>query len=288
MPFYAVGRGLVIGIYSDWLSCKKNIENFKNAKYKKFDNEKDALEFIENCKDKEKISDTISLKEPIVKKIIIEDNIEDDILHIFTDGACSNNGKLNSNAGIGIYFGEDDKRNVSKKIDGKQTNNVAELLAIIEALKIIRDEKKDIVICTDSEYSIKCATGYGKKLSLNNWKNAEGKEPPNVDLVKEIYTLSKRGNISYKYIIAHTEGTDFFSNGNRQADLLAKKSVECFTADFIETIYVTKIYLNVAYKDKDNAKSLGARWCPEKKQWYYNSNIDKEKEEKLLELYKII
>lgn len=276
MSFYAVGNGLVTGIYKDWNSCKKNIENFKNAKFKKFDNEYDALQFIEKCK--EKIIE--KPLEPIIK--------EDDILYIFTDGACSNNGKSNAIAGIGIYFSEEDMRNTSKKIDGKQTNNTAELLAIIEALKMVQDEKKNIIICTDSEYSIKCATGYGKKLEANNWKTITGKEPPNIDLVKELYLLSKRDNISYKYIIAHTESTDFFSNGNRQADLLANKSVECSLTDSSEHTYVYKVYLQVSFKEKDNAKSLGAKWCPEKKLWYYNKNIDKDNEKKLLELYKII
>jgi DNA-binding transcriptional regulator GbsR (MarR family) len=30
--------------------------------------------------------------------------------YVYTDGACSKNGKLNAKAGIGIYFGENDKR----------------------------------------------------------------------------------------------------------------------------------------------------------------------------------
>ena len=32
---------------------------------------------------------------------------------IYTDGACSNNGKVYARAGIGVYFGENDPRNVS-------------------------------------------------------------------------------------------------------------------------------------------------------------------------------
>lgn len=30
----------------------------------------------------------------------------------------------------------------------------------------------------------------------------------------------------------------------------------------------TRLYLDVPYKEKDEAKSLGARWDPEKKKWY--------------------
>lgn len=30
----------------------------------------------------------------------------------------------------------------------------------------------------------------------------------------------------------------------------------------------SRIYLNIPFKDKEEAKSLGCRWDPEKKSWY--------------------
>ena len=57
-------------------------------------------------------------------------------INVYTDGACSNNGKPGAKAGIGVYFGVEDERNVSRKISGKQTNNRAELLAIMEVFQI--------------------------------------------------------------------------------------------------------------------------------------------------------
>ena len=80
---------------------------------------------------------------------------------VFTDGACRNNGKPTACAGIGIYFGPNDGRNVSRRITGKQTNNVAELTAIIEVYTIIKQDilsGKEITIFSDSEYSIRCCT----------------------------------------------------------------------------------------------------------------------------------
>ena len=41
-------------------------------------------------------------------------------LIIYTDGACSNNGKSTAKAGIGVY--SKDKLNISERIVGKQTN----------------------------------------------------------------------------------------------------------------------------------------------------------------------
>ena len=59
---------------------------------------------------------------------------------MFTDGACSNNGRDDSKAGFGVYFGEDDPRNVSEKIpdDAPQTNNYAELSAIVRAIELTK------------------------------------------------------------------------------------------------------------------------------------------------------
>lgn len=141
--------------------------------------------------------------------------------YVYTDGACSNNGKKNSIAGIGVFFGIQDKRNVSKKIIGKQTNNRAELLAIIEAYNIIEKDildGKKIVIVTDSEYCIKCVSSYGEKNYKQNWK----KDIPNKDLVKLIYELYKdKDNIQFMHIRAHTKKEDIHSIGNRKADELA-------------------------------------------------------------------
>lgn len=138
--------------------------------------------------------------------------------YVYTDGACSNNGKSNALAGIGIFFGINDERNVSKRIEGKQTNNRAELIAIIEAYFIIEKDDKNIIIVTDSEYSIKCVSSYGDKNFIKNWKV----DIPNKDLVKKVYELYKdKSNIKFMHIKAHTNKDDIHSIGNKNADKLA-------------------------------------------------------------------
>jgi ribonuclease HI len=37
-------------------------------------------------------------------------------MHIFTDGSCINNGKKNSKGGIGVFFGDNDTKNVSQEL----------------------------------------------------------------------------------------------------------------------------------------------------------------------------
>ena len=151
-----------------------------------------------------------------------------DIVKVFTDGACSNNGKVGAKAGIGIYFGDNDSRNVSKKIDGKQTNNTAELSAIIEVFHICRDDienGKKIMIYSDSTYSIRCCGEYGEKCSKNGYRNKKG-FVPNHELVKIAYELFRNNNnVEINYIKAHTGLSDELSKGNEGADMLANLSL---------------------------------------------------------------
>ena len=89
-------------------------------------------------------------------------------INVYTDGACSNNGRSNAKAGLGIYFGENDPRNSSERIIGKQTNNTAELTAILRAAAILQREIMagyTIHIYTDSDYAKRCCTTYGEKLA---------------------------------------------------------------------------------------------------------------------------
>ena len=146
--------------------------------------------------------------------------------YVYTDGACSNNGKETAKAGIGVFFQDNDFRNVSKRITGKQTNNRAELLAIIVAYFIIeKDIEKglSIVIVTDSEYAIRCFTSYGEKCEKQGWK----KDIPNKELVQQAYALFKdTPNISLKHVRAHTGATDVHSIGNAKADALATQCID--------------------------------------------------------------
>lgn len=254
MSYYAVANGRETGVFINWFECKKNINKYPGARYKKFNTELEALNFIEDYK---KIMNNNK-----------NNDIDENVIYIFTDGACNNNGKKNAEAGIGIYFSENDNRNVSEKIDGKQTNNTAELKAVIKAIYIIIscNISSEICICTDSEYVIKCATTYGEKIEIKERK----KPPPNLELIKELYNLCKNNNnIHFKYIKAHTDNDDFYSNGNKQADLLANMSIGLKDCPYNMNNNMKKIYLNVKYENKDEAKSLGAKWCPKNKKWYY-------------------
>ena len=118
-------------------------------------------------------------------------NDNDEIL-VFTDGSCSNNGFSNAKAGIGVYFSEDDSRNVSKKIEGKQTNNTAELSAIIEVFKICSKDIEDGKSINFNDQFKMLATIYKKIKQLYQHTYSP---PTNNDLNKSINDLASRISI---------------------------------------------------------------------------------------------
>lgn len=207
-------------------------------------------------------------------------------INVYTDGSCIHNGQPNALAGYGVYFSENDSRNESKKVIGKQSNNTGELTGLIRAIEILEENLKNnekIAIYTDSEYVIKCLTSYGDKLKKNEWKTSTNKNPPNFELVKKAYNLynTYKKFIKLNHIDAHTNNTDEHSFGNKQADLLANLAIGQSQCPYSETVKDEKVYINISFENKDNAKELGAKWDIKKKSWYYNMSLDIQKRKEL-------
>jgi ribonuclease HI len=273
MPFYAVAQGVNPGVVTSWTECKANIDGYKGAVYKKFDTLAEAEAFI-NTKATAVTTKapTKTEKKAAIKAAITEIQDSDFAVdyYVYTDGSCVNNGSANAKAGIGIYFGEMDPRNVSHRVEGKQTNNTAELGAIIHVHTIIKSDiakGKKIAIVSDSEYAIRCVTSYGEKLSKESWQ----KDVPNKEMVKQAYSLYKdHPNVKFVHIMAHTDGTDIHSLGNDGADKLANQAIGLEQCPYNDTD--KRVFLQVPFAQKDLAKSLGARWEPTKKLWYTSQN----------------
>ena len=213
----------------------------------------------------------------IIKKSTSKKKEEEEGINVYTDGACVDNGKPYARAGYGVYFGKNDPRNVSETYKGLQTNNVAELLAIIKAMTLLKENIMNgevVNIYSDSRYAIRCCTTYGKKCHKNNWvnPNQKNKPIPNLEIVQVAYIFSKDyKNINFKHIRAHTGLQDEHSIGNENADRLANESIGINYNKMSKGKKGGKkrIYLKVSYDEKDEAKKMGARWDMNKKKWYY-------------------
>ncbi len=56
MKYYAVKNGRKIGIYTDWASCKENVDGYSGAEYKSFQSKAEAEEYITGEKKTESFS----------------------------------------------------------------------------------------------------------------------------------------------------------------------------------------------------------------------------------------
>ncbi|OMP85733.1 Ribonuclease H [Diplodia seriata] len=143
------------------------------------------------------------------------------MLRIYTDGSSLGNGKKGSVAGVGVFFGPLDERNVSEGLVGaRQTNQRAELTAIQRALEIA-PLQRDATIFSDSNYSINCVTVWFVNWRKNNWLTAAKKPVENKDLVEAIVArIEEREKLGTKTIFTWLKG-HADDPGNVAADQLA-------------------------------------------------------------------
>ncbi|KAK8200628.1 hypothetical protein M8818_005942 [Zalaria obscura] len=111
------------------------------------------------------------------------------MLRIYTDGSALGNGGNGAIAGVGVYFGPNDSRNVSEPLKGeRQTNQRAELTAILRALELAPRDRP-VTIYSDSSYAIKCVTEWFQKWRSNGWLNSSKKPVENKDLIEKVLAL---------------------------------------------------------------------------------------------------
>lgn len=140
-------------------------------------------------------------------------------LHIYTDGSASPNP---GPGGAGIVFIKDGVV-TGRAIfaGGYTTNNIMELTAIIEAVKLTPPGTKAI-IHTDSNYAVQGVNSWSKGWIKRGWKNAKGKPVENQELWKELLSvLETHPNVSLEWIKAHN-GHEW----NEEADRLANIGTE--------------------------------------------------------------
>jgi ribonuclease HI len=240
VALYAVANGRKTGIFDTWDECSEQVKGFRGAIYKKFTNAKDANDYIDmhnththmhNTHTHTHTNETIRIDEPFIPDY-----------YVYTDGACANNGRKNARAGYGIYFGENDTRNRSAPIVGdKQTNNVAELTAILKTFSIIENDiacGKKIMIMSDSSYALRCIGDYGKRCYDDGWK----KDVPHKELIREAYELYRNcPNVKCMYIAAHTSHTDIHSMGNDNADKLANRAIGLDACPYNTNVQISQI-----------------------------------------------
>ena len=135
---------------------------------------------------------------------------------IYTDGACSGNPGPGGYGAI-LIFGEN-----RKEISGGKestTNNVMELSAVIEALKLLKRPCK-VQLYSDSAYVVNAFLQHWIDGWLkNNWKNSNKEEVKNKELWQELINLTKVHDVTFNKVKGHSD-----NELNNRCDAIKKLS----------------------------------------------------------------
>ena len=137
---------------------------------------------------------------------------------IYTDGACSGNPGPGGWGTILMY--NENKKEISGGKDNT-TNNVMELTAVIEGLKLLKFPCK-VKLYSDSAYVVnafnqKWIYGWLK----NGWKNASKEPVKNKELWQELYELTKIHEFEFIKVKGHAD-----NEYNNRCDELARNAIK--------------------------------------------------------------
>lgn len=188
---FAVARGRQVGLFNTWDECEKSVKGFQGAVFKKFENTEDASRWL------------LGMTLP---------KATEEMVDVYVDGSCLHNQTPGlATAGVGVWFGENDPRNVSERLVGKQTNQRAEIVAVIRALEAAPLEP--LCVYTDSEYCVS-----GVNFRLQDWAAHNFHGVDNADLWERLHQMlrARTAPVFLKHVKGHSGIV-----GNECANLLA-------------------------------------------------------------------
>lgn len=138
---------------------------------------------------------------------------------VYTDGSCDKNGKADTRAGGGVWYGNDDPLNSAIRVskDLPQTNNTGEMLAIYHAAK---NAPSDTTLCiiSDSKWAIQALT---TNLAKNTDQGYIFSRNPDLIQATAATLKARQGHTLLKWVKGHNGNI-----GNEGADRLAAEGAQ--------------------------------------------------------------
>ena len=161
--------------------------------------------------DPNKVMNEPAMRQPPPRGIIIPE----EVITVYTDGSCMNNGKENAKCGSGVWFGEGSEHNCAIRVPGpEQSNQIGEIAAVITALEKVPNYAP-LIIKSDSKYVIDGLTRHLTKWEDQGWINVENKQW----FKRAAYLLRRRtAKTKFKWVKGHNGEV-----GNEMSDQLAKQ-----------------------------------------------------------------
>lgn len=153
-------------------------------------------------------------------------------MKVFTDGSCRGP-QDQRRAGAGVWIPET-RQAFASNVPGTQTNNRAELCAIVLALMAVEGP---LEIYSDSSYSIKCVTEWYLKWKKNGWRNAKGQPVENQEIIRAILSEMEGRKVKFVHVRGHQKSDSYEALNNQMADTICNtqtlgKGVEAKVEEF--------------------------------------------------------
>ncbi len=225
--WYAVRKGKVPGIYTEWPKAEAQVKGFPGARFKGFASEQEAQLWLEGKPVEQKESENRKrTTKPQNKVAAPQDGFEDDIV-VYTDGGAINNPGPGGYGIVLVYGKKCGKKlaNTIREISGGfrlTTNNRMELMACIVALRQLEEVDLPVTLFSDSSYVVNgIRKGWAKKWQKNGWLKADKKPVMNQDLWSELLNLTESLKITFHWVKGHA-GNPM----NERCDKLAVQSAK--------------------------------------------------------------
>jgi ribonuclease HI len=139
------------------------------------------------------------------------------MIDIYTDGACSGNP---GPGGWGAILRHGDTEKELFGGEGLTTNNRMEMMAVIEALRALK-QPVTARVHTDSQYVQKGISEWIHGWKRRGWKTAAKEPVKNEDLWRELDRLAAQHSIEWIWVKGHAGHVE-----NERADVLARRGFE--------------------------------------------------------------
>jgi ribonuclease HI len=142
---------------------------------------------------------------------------------IYTDGGCRGNGKENALGGYGVVLIYKETKKEIKKSFENVTNNIMELTAVIDGLKLLK-EPCNVELFSDSSYVVNAIS---KKWLINwkknGWKTSKKEPVKNKELWEELDKLLNYHKVNFNWVKGH-----HLNELNNRCDKLANEAMDEF------------------------------------------------------------
>jgi ribonuclease HI len=141
----------------------------------------------------------------------------DDVVELFTDGACSGNPGPGG-WGVVMRYGAHERE--LSGADHATTNNRMEMMAAIAGLEVLKRRCR-VRLVTDSQYLMKGITEWLPSWKRRGWRTASGAPVKNVDLWQRLDAAASGHEVRWEWTRGHSGHPE-----NERADALARAGID--------------------------------------------------------------